>query len=181
MTSSLVFAANGSWEVPLIQGCLDEWNTPRGQETLCIMGNSQVPAGLSSPVSIHPQLPILPYTPRERAERCVDRSYDPEWEINGFFYQHHYAEGNNKTTISYDLSLNVTNISDGQSMKCSVSVDLKDNPQNGSAAWTRCARTGDTGSFTNATSLEVMLDTEYGIFGLRQAWECSDGVAGVER
>jgi hypothetical protein len=176
-----VFAANGSWEVPLIQGCLDEWNTPRGQETLCIMGNSQVSAGLSSPVAIHPQLPLLPYTPRERAQRCVDRSYDPEWEINSLLYQHHYVEGNNKTSMAYELSLDVTNVSDGQTTKCSVRVDLDDNHENGSAAWVHCVGAANTGSSTNATSLEVMLDSDYGIFGLRQAWECSDGVAGVER
>jgi hypothetical protein len=145
------------------------------------MGNSQVPAGLSSPVAIHPQLPILPYRPRERAQRCVDRSYDPEWEINSFLYQHHYVERNNKTAMSYDLSLDLTNISDGQRAKCSVSVDLDDTPKNGSAAWAPCVATSNTGPSTNATSLEVMLDTDYGIFGLRQAWECSDGVAGVER
>ncbi|KAK4150235.1 hypothetical protein C8A00DRAFT_18217 [Chaetomidium leptoderma] len=180
-SSSLVFMANGSWEVPLIQGCFDE-ETPRGLERLCIMGNSQVPAGLSLPIAIHPQLPLLPYTPRERAQRCVDRSYDPEWQINDLLYQHHFTKKNNMTSISYDLSLDVTNISDGQSLNCSVTVDLQDTYYtNGSTPWVRCNGPGGDDSSSNTTFIDVMLDTDYGVFGIRQAWECSDGVAGVER
>jgi len=178
--TSLVFAANGSWEVPLIQGCLDEWDAPRGQETLCIMGNSQVPAALSSPVSIHPQLPILPYTPTERAQRCVDRPYDPEWEIGSFLYRHHYIEKENITAMFYDLDLEITNISDGNSTKCSARVDLLNGGfKNGSTPWVRCnesARASNT-----SIPIEMSLDTDYGMFGLKQAWECTDGVAGVER
>ncbi len=143
------------------------------------MGNSQVPASLSRPVAIHPQLPLLPYTPSERAQRCVDRSYDPEWEINDLLYQHHYAEANNQTSVFYDLSLNVTNISDGRNLNCSVRADLSAGTQsNGSTTWVRCAVAGPS---TTDASIEVSLDTNYGILGLRQAWECSDGVAGVER
>ena len=143
------------------------------------MGNSQVPASLSRPVAIYPQLPLLPYTPSERAQRCVDRSYDPEWEINDLLYQHHSAEANNRTSMFYDLSLNVTNISDGRSLNCSIRVDLPAGSQNnGSTTWVRCSVAGPS---TPDASIDVSLDTNYGIFGLRQAWECSDGVAGVER
>ncbi len=146
------------------------------------MGNSQVPAGLSSPVAIHPQLPILPYTPSERAQRCVDRSYDPEWEINSLFYQHHYEQKDNKTSMFYDLSLNITNVSDGLSTECSVCVDLLENTwNNGSTPWVRCASATKAGPSTPDSPIEVSLDTAYGIFGLRQNWACSDGVAGVER
>ena len=143
------------------------------------MGNSQVPASLSRPVTIHPQLPLLPYTPSERARRCVDRSYDPEWEINDLLYQHHDAEANNKTSTFYELSLNVTNVSDGRSLTCSVKADLPTGSQNnGSTTWVRCSEAGPS---TPGASIDVSLDTNYGVFGLRQAWECSDGVAGVER
>ena len=79
----------------------------------------------------------------------------------------------------YDLSLNVTNISDGRSLNCSVRVDLPAGSQNnGSTTWVRCSVAGPS---TPDASIDVSLDTNYGIFGLRQAWECSDGVAGVER
>jgi hypothetical protein len=172
---SLAFTASGPWEVPLIHGCLDEWNTPRGQQTMCIMGNSQVSAGLSSPLAIHPQLPLLPYTPRERAARCVDRSWDPEWQVNALRYHHHSVQRDNKTSISYDIALDVTNISDGQNTNCSVTVDLEpqDIRNNGSKPWIRCNGTG--------ASVDVTLDTNYNVLGIRQSWECSDGVSAVER
>lgn len=143
---------------------------------MCIMGNSQVSAGLSSPIAIHPQLPLRPYTPRERASRCVDRSWDPEWQVNSLLYQHHFVQEDNKTAMSYELALDVTNISDGQNTSCSVTVDLlqlQDASNNGSMPWTRCTGTG--------ASLEVTLDTNYKVLGIRQSWECSDGVSSVER
>jgi hypothetical protein len=175
INTSLTFTASGPWEVPLIHGCLDEWNTPRGQQTMCIMGNSQVSAGLSSPVAIYPQLPLLPYIPRQRAARCVDRSWDPEWQVNALRYHHHSVQRDNKTSMSYDLALDVTNISDGQNTNCSVTVDVQsqDTYNNGSTPWIRC---NDTGAY-----IDVMLDTNYNTLGIRQPWECSDGVAGVER
>jgi hypothetical protein len=143
------------------------------------MGNSQVSAGLSSPVAIHPQLPLRPYTPRERAQRCVDRSYDPEWQVNALLYEHHFVQKDNEKSTSYDVSLDVTNISDGQNMVCTVTVDLVQNTQtNGTTPWVRCNATNPSNT---SASIDVTLDTDYGILGVRQAWECSDGVAGVER
>ncbi|KAH6622517.1 hypothetical protein F5144DRAFT_537859 [Chaetomium tenue] len=182
-SSSLIFTANGTWEIPLIQGCFDE-DTPRGLETLCIMGNSQVSAGLSAPVAIHPQLPLLPYTPRERAQRCVDRSYDPEWQINSILYEHHLVKKDNATATSmyYDLSLSIINLSDGKSTECSVTVNLPQNTFfNGSAPWVVCKGTSVLDSSSAASSFEVMIDKDYGVFGIRDAWECSDGVPDVER
>jgi hypothetical protein len=146
------------------------------------MGNSQVSAGLSTPVAIHPQLPLLPYTPRERAQRCVDRSYDPEWEISSILYEHHVVEKDNETSIYYDLSLSVINLSDGAITECSATVDLLQNTfLNGSAPWVVCTGTSISNSSSTASSFEVMIDKDYGVFGIRDAWECSDGVPGVER
>ena len=150
---------------------------------MCIMGNSQVSAGLSTPVAIYPQLPLFPYTPRERAQRCVDRSYDPEWQLNDLFYHRHSVPMDNHTGLVYDLALDLINISTGQEMNCSVTVDLSKNiANNGSAPWVRCMgfTTGGPDSTSNVTSIEVTLDIGYGVLGLRQAWECSDGISGVE-
>ena len=75
----------------------------------------------------------------------------------------------------YDLDIEITNISDGHSTNCSARVDLIDGGfKNGSTPWVRCTATG-------SLPIEVSLDTDYNIFGLKQAWECTDGVAGVER
>lgn len=173
LTHSFVFVASGPWEVPLIQGCLDDPKAARGEETLCIMGNSQVAAGLSSPVSIYPQLPLYPYTPRERGQRCVDRSYDPEWEVKTLLYQHHFGQDGNE---SYELSVELTNISDNQEAQCSVQVDLSNGfPSNGSAPWVRCST-----QVSANTSLEVSFDVDYVVLGVRQTWGCTDGVEGVE-
>lgn len=180
-TPSLVFAASGIWETPLIQGCIDDWEGRRGQETLCVMGGSQIPAGLSTPVAIYPQLPLFPYTPRERARRCVDRSYDPEWQVNSLQYQHHSAQRQNVTERSYDLTLDMVSISDGENVKCSARVNLpEDVNNNGSAPWVRCVPQGGSNLPPNDTWVDVSLDTVYEVFGVRQAWGCSDGVAGVE-
>lgn len=146
------------------------------------MGNSQVSAGLSAPVAIHPQLPLLPYTPGERAQRCVDRSYDPEWEINSILYEHHVVEGGNGASVYYDLSLSIINLSDGKSTECSATVDLQQNTfLNGSAPWVACMGISVSNSSSTTSSFEVMIDKDYGVFGIRDAWECSDGVPGVER
>ncbi|KAK3293735.1 uncharacterized protein B0H64DRAFT_326620 [Chaetomium fimeti] len=179
-SSSIVFTANGTWETPLIQGCFDE-DTPRGRETLCIMGNSQVPSSLSSPVAIHPQLPLFPYTPRERAKRCVDRSYDPEWQINNLLYEYHMVETDNKTSVYYDLLLSVINLSNGENTECSITVDLlQPSILNGSAPWVGCQGTNVTNSSSTPATFDVMIDRDYGIFGIRDTWECSDGVPDVE-
>lgn len=180
--TSLTFSANGSWETPVVQGCLDEWNTPRGQQTLCIMGNSQAPAGLSAPVVIHPQLPLLPFTPWERAQRCVDRSYDPEWQVNELTYHHHPAQGEDGTRTLYNMTLDLINVSDDENLKCSAAGEFQqDGNHNGSAPWVRCAPEVGTHLTAADAWVDVTLDTSYGVLGVRQAWECFDGVAGVER
>ena len=164
----LSFAASGSWEEPIVQGCLDEWNTPRGQETLCIMGGSHVAASLSSPVPIKPQAPYLPFTPTERSWRCVDRSWDPEWQVNDLAYRY------DPSGSSYEVSLNVTNLSSEQVAACSAAVSKKDLPANGSSNWVDCL-------FANGTvALELLPEPAYGVLGLKQNWSCWDGVEGVE-
>ncbi|KAL1841802.1 hypothetical protein VTJ49DRAFT_6555 [Mycothermus thermophilus] len=174
--SSLLFTASGPWETPIVQGCLDEWDTPRGQQTLCIMGGSQVSASLQSPVAIHPQLPLTPFVPWEPARRCVDRSYDPQWYVHGLSYRERAAETSGMVSTVYDLDIDVTNVSGGDRFNCSVTADLATVDQayrQGTTPWARCS--GVAGSF------DVALDARYGTLALRQSWECSDGVAGVER
>ncbi|KAK3680822.1 hypothetical protein B0T22DRAFT_524142 [Podospora appendiculata] len=180
--SSLVFAVQGTWETPLIQGCLDDWQAPRGQETLCIMGNSQVWGSLSTPINITPQLPVLPYTPAELPERCVDRSVDPEWLLEDLIYVHHHAQTGNKTRDS--LSLNLTNISSRDKVACSVPADeLKRVNRDGSSSpWVKClANPNSPANHTsNITSTFISLDTKNGVIGVKQAWNCSDGIEGIE-
>ncbi|KAK3984317.1 hypothetical protein QBC44DRAFT_253153 [Cladorrhinum sp. PSN332] len=165
-TWSLIFGGHGSWQEPIVQGCLDEWDAPRGQETLCIMGGSHVAASLSSPFPITPQAPYLPFTPTERSWRCVDRSWDPEWQVNELVY--HY------TPSSYNISLNITNLSSENTTVCSATVLKKDLPANGSFNWVDCALPDGT------AALQLLPEPEYNVLGLRQSWSCWDGVEGVE-
>lgn len=163
--SDLSFHGHGVWEEPVVQGCLEEWNTPRGQETLCIMGGSYVAATLTSPMDLQPQWPLLPYTPFERAWRCVDRSWDPEFTVHSLEYQHH--EG------SYEFTLDLENHSSGERTVCkSETLDEKGLPTDGSTPWVKCLA-------ENAT-FDVLLDRTYDILGIRQEWKCSDNVKDIE-
>ncbi|KAK0705717.1 hypothetical protein B0H67DRAFT_497600 [Lasiosphaeris hirsuta] len=179
-SSKLSFSANGTWVSPLIQGCLDDWQAPRGQETLCIMGNSQVAASLSSPVHIAPQLPLLPYTAYEPPPRCVDRSVDPEWQIENLLYQHHSKQNGGKAEKTYDLSLDLINLSNGGKVACNITVDeLKSVDPRGSIPWSECS---SKVTYTNDTikSSKIMLDTVHGVLGVKQSWSCSDGILGID-
>ncbi|KAK4198081.1 hypothetical protein QBC40DRAFT_308523 [Triangularia verruculosa] len=163
--SELNFHGHGVWEEPVVQGCLEEWNTPRGQETLCIMGGSYVVATLTSPMDLQPQWPLLPYTPFERAWRCVDRSWDPEFTVHGLKYQRHLG--------SYEFSLDVENHSSGERTICkSQRVSQGSLPTDGSTPWVKCS--ADNGT------LDVLLDTTYDILGIRQEWKCNDNVKDIE-
>ncbi|KAK3312032.1 hypothetical protein B0H66DRAFT_585215 [Apodospora peruviana] len=179
-SDALEFAAHGVWEQPLIQGCLDDWQAPRGEEILCIMGNSQVWGALTSPIDISPQLPILPYTPAEQPERCVDRSVDPAWQVQDVLYQHHFSQTKNETENHYHLSLNLTNISNNEKVLCAATIDQLENVKiDGSISWVNCVPTSSTP--TNITSTAVMLDTINGVLGIKQSWNCTDGIEGVEQ
>lgn len=172
-----LFSAAGVWEEPVIQGCFTE-EGPRGEEQLCIMGNSQVSGRLSSPVSISPQLPIYPYTPFEPARRCVDRSYDPEWVIENFAYKHHSSQLAGKSERFYDLSVALTSTSTGEKSTCDIRVDELHADPKRSTPWVKCSSPSGPDPLTSST--EVMLDPEYGILGVRQAWRCTDGIEGID-
>ncbi len=167
---SIVFAANGTWETPLIQGCLDDPKGTRGEEILCIMGNSQISASLSSPVTIAPQLPLLPWTPYEPPAKCVDRSIDPEWVVENFSYQ--------QSEKSYSVSLNLTSIATGETSACSIQVENSKARSKGSVPWVKCNQPAAAGAKVSST--EISIDTTYGIFGVRQTWNCTDGKKGVD-
>jgi hypothetical protein len=150
---------------------LDEPDAPRGQEILCIMGNSQVAGALSTPVAITPQLPILPFTPDEPYERCPDRSIDPEWVVDGFLYQHHDDK-------SYDVSIDLTSIATGEAVSCHVTVDQKAGENaNGTTQWVKCPP-AKAGSLVTAT--EISLQPNFGILGVRQSWTCPDAIKGID-
>lgn len=165
-SSDLVFNANGVWNEPVVQGCLDEWNTPRGQETLCIMGGSYVAGALTSPLAIQPQWPLLPFTPTERSERCVYRSYDPEWQINSISYRHLSAE-------KYDFTLDIINFSSNEHTVCTAAVSTKDLPDNGSTPFVPCVS-------ASGKTLSILLDKTNSIFGIKETWACADAIEGVE-
>jgi hypothetical protein len=167
----LVFRSTGTWEEPLIQGCLDEPDAARGQEILCIMGNSQVSGALSSPVAITPQLPLLPFTPDYIPERCPDRSIDPQWVVDKFLYQHHDDK-------SYDVFVDLTNKAVDEAVSCHVAFDRKAGASlNGTTRWSKCT---PAVSGTLVLTTEISLEAEYGILGIRQSWTCPDFIQGID-
>ncbi|KAK3952975.1 hypothetical protein QBC32DRAFT_388929 [Pseudoneurospora amorphoporcata] len=153
-TTGFTFTAQGVWEQPLIQGCLDDWQAPRGEETLCIMGNSQVWGSLTTPVQIQPQLPIRPYTPSELPGRFVDRSWDPQWLVENLVYR-------NYSSISGGNSTQETHLGNYTSA-------------DGSTPWIPCQ------AIDPDEKLSVMLAVQSGILGVRQDWNCLDGIQGIE-
>ena len=174
-TDALAFNAQGVWEQPLIQGCLDDWQAPRGEETLCIMGNSQVWGTLTTPVQIQPQLPIRPYTPSELPERCVDRSWDPQWQVDQLVYQNYSSVSiGNTTKETQELTFELTNISNEQRTQCRITSLGNFTSADGSTPWVPC-QTSDPDE-----KLSVMLAVQSGIMGVRQDWNCSDGIEGIE-
>lgn len=174
-TDSFTFTAQGVWEQPLIQGCLDDWQAPRGEETLCIMGNSQVWGTLTTPVQIQPQLPIRPYTPSELPERCVDRSWDPQWLVEKLVYRNFSSISiGNSTKEIQELTFEVTNISNEKKSQCRITSLGNFTNADGSTPWVLC-QTADP-----EEKLSVMLAVQSGIMGIRQDWNCMDGIEGIE-
>ncbi|CCC07598.1 hypothetical protein SMACR_08151 [Sordaria macrospora] len=174
-TTGFTFTAQGVWEQPLIQGCLDDWQAPRGQETLCIMGNSQVWGSLTTPVQIQPQLPIRPYTPSELPERCVDRSWDPQWLVESLVYRNYSSiSGGNSTKETQELTFELTNISNEKKSHCLVTSLGNFTSADGSTPWVPCQTSGPD------EKLSVMLAVQSGILGVRQDWNCLDGIEGIE-
>lgn len=145
------------------------------------MGNSQVSGSLSTPVAIAPQLPLIPYVPAEPYHRCVDRSWDPEWVVEQFSFRHHASQGLDGVAGKkfYELSLNLTNASNGETVPCSVTVDEQTSATaRGTWPWVKCAAPANATSLISQT--EVMLDPDYGVLGVQQTWNCTDGIAGID-
>lgn len=174
-TGQFTFTAQGVWEQPLIQGCLDDWQAPRGEETLCIMGNSQVWGSLTNPVQIQPQLPIRPYTPSELPERCVDRSWDPQWRVDQFVYRNYSSSSSgNSSEETQELTFELTNISNEKKSQCRITSVGNFTNADGSTPWVPCQTSDPDEKFS------VMLAVQSSIMGIRQEWNCLDGIEGIE-
>jgi len=143
------FKAAGLGSTAGIHRCDDFPYEARGWETRCIMDDSSIPAGLTSPVRIDPTQPAVPAIPEAPARSCTDRSDTPSWTIESFGYT-----GN-------DVSVNVTNLSNNQKFACQIKGDT-------SKKWLECA---DKTS-KNIVSTALMFDAEHGILGFKQTWKC---------
>ncbi len=145
------------------------------------MGNSQVSGILSRPLVMSPQLPLLPYTPYEPAFRCPERSKDPEWQVEKLLYQYHYAQTNSDRTKTYDLFLNITNLSNGARVTCTVTVDqLAAASSKGATPWVKCKEEVEETPGDLVLSTEVSLNAEDGVLGVRQMWYCADTILGLD-
>lgn len=80
--------------------------------------------------------------------------------------------------MSYDLPLSIINLSDGKSTECYLSQNTF---LNGSAPWVACKGTSVFNLTSAASSFRGMIDKDYGVFGIRDAWVFPDGVPDVER
>ncbi|KAM7193635.1 hypothetical protein V8F20_008272 [Naviculisporaceae sp. PSN 640] len=147
---AMQFKAGGVGNTAGIRRCDDFPYEARGWETRCIMDDSAVAAGLSSPVAIEPQQPLLPEIPEGRARSCTDRSATPAWDIVGF-----------EAKSDGVLKINVTNLSNDQGLSCETKLDSK-------SKWVDCV---DANS-KDIVSTGLMFDGEHGILGIKQTWKC---------
>jgi len=172
----LVFAGAGNWQIPLFQGCMDDW-TDQVQRTLCLLSDSEVWIKLTSPLELEPQSPWLPYVPWELPHRCVDRSVDPAWQVRDLLYKHHVVHGEDEHKKKYyDLSLTLTNVATAQSVSCDISMDELQAPNlKGITPFVQCA---DSPGSIGSTA--VSLDATYGVLAVKQDWSCTDGIEGIE-
>lgn len=136
-------------------------------------------------MKIQPLPPQSPYVPDERALSCVNRSEYPEWKVENLLYQHHFAQLNNDTKTSYNLSLNLTNLSTNEKIACHTIVDEMVAPvTDGSSPWVDCGqpvRDIAVSSPTSEVSTWVMLDINNGVLGIEQEWMCDAKISGEDK
>ncbi|KAM7213826.1 hypothetical protein V8F06_010822 [Rhypophila decipiens] len=148
---SMQFKAGGVGNTAGIRRCDDFPYEARGWETRCMMDDSAVAAGLSSPVAIEPAQPAVPEVPEFRARSCTDRSATPGWTIGSFSVA---GDGS--------LKINVTNLSNEQGLACEAKLD-------GKSKWVDCK---DVNKSKNIVSTGLLFDGEHGILGVKQTWNC---------
>ncbi|KAH8888539.1 hypothetical protein GQ53DRAFT_826230 [Thozetella sp. PMI_491] len=157
--SSTVFSGHGSTPIPIAQGCGQENNF-----TFCVYADTGVSVALSMPVEIVPMLPGDETPPYELAPNCAERSSYPTWEVADLSYK---LAGSGSS-----LSVNMTNLSNGQNVSCNVKVNetllQKTFHQ---ASWVQCdGKHG--GNSTDISGTAVLFDRTYNLLGIRQNWKC---------
>ncbi|KAL1865947.1 hypothetical protein VTK73DRAFT_4953 [Phialemonium thermophilum] len=175
--ASTTFAGNGTRELPMALGC--------GSDTdyFCLYGNTEIRAGLTSPVHIDPYVPWTPAIPYEYPDNCPDRSYYPTWQIEGLVYEHNSTVSGPgavsaaaAATITF-LSFNLTNLSNGKTVACDVAVNETLTRSSSHAShWVSCdpADAGNVTAQGGVAGTKIMFDRDYSIIGVEQSWRCMD-------
>jgi hypothetical protein len=147
--------------VPISQGC--------GQDDgldFCIYADTGVSAELFSPMDIFPMTPYYESPLYDFPLECAERSSYPMWEVSGFSYN--MADASSST-----LRLNLTNLSNGIKLPCSVKINetlLEETAH--LEHWASCG--GDAvANSTDISGTEILFDRSYQLFGVRQNWTCS--------
>ncbi|KAH8899941.1 hypothetical protein GQ53DRAFT_869196 [Thozetella sp. PMI_491] len=170
----LKFASLGVLKEDTINACSVVGSSqPSPGGFICPIPNLEIPGNLSSPVVIAPVEPQLP-RPTVAAQRkasCAGQSSTPSWQVENLSVQHHYSATRESAKAYYDVSLTVTNLLNHEGVKCAARVDeLPSVKNNGTAPWVKCQAPKTDG----IAKTEVMLDTAYGVLGVRQTWSCTD-------
>ncbi|KAI1396294.1 hypothetical protein F4819DRAFT_491641 [Hypoxylon fuscum] len=167
---TLEFSAIGNTTIPSGPPCPDSG----GKELDCVPRNIEVEAFLTSPVEINPTKPQLPQEPQNATGGCSVQSVTPAWDVADLLYQHFYFSSFSNTEFYYELSFNVINQSNNESVICSGKVDeLTTQHSNHSIQWLDCDSDQSSGSGSSSIlSSQFAFDSQYNLVGVKQSWDC---------
>lgn len=161
----LKFVANGTVTIPT-EGFCETAESDRGIIERCTYANRDIIPTLASPVNIRPYVPEQPWSPWEPSNTCPGRSAYPEWQIDDFAYA---QKGKQES-----LQVNLTNLSNGGRIACSVDVNTRLTRENAYAeTWHMCKPpSGSNPAFTGLQNTYIMFNLDYGLFAIKQSWQC---------
>jgi hypothetical protein len=144
-------------------------------QTTCLTSNADLSMSLESPVAIDPTPPYLTWINDYVEARCVDRSGYPVWTVADLKYENAGISG------SHALSFNLTNLSNMESISCSLVLEDRLSLQNTNQEhWANCVSPKPSLSKAPIVATQVMFDPDYGLLVINQTWTCNDNVEGVE-
>jgi hypothetical protein len=159
--------------LPAIEWC-DTGDSARGAVRRCVLENTDVIPALSSPVKIHPYVPETPWVPFEFPDGCVARSDYPIWQVDDLVYNH--------KTSAPSLSFNLTNLSNGGRIACSIEVNTTLTRSTAhSEHWQTCStENGPNLSPPDVSGTQILFDPDYELLAIKQTWMCHEDGRDIE-
>lgn len=164
--------------LPITLGCLED-HSDRGEEMFCLVADADIEGNLTSPVTINPILPYFPYPQDDFEYTCVERSDFPMWTISDLEYDHvmpRPAAHAGEAVSNPGLSFNLTNLQNGLSLLCSLSVnEAKTAAESHPEQWLDCAGLA-VNSSADIVETKVLWNRGYNLLAINQTWKCHDNI-----